>query len=124
VRAYQPDPHFRKRDVDAQEVESALHGWVEGIEALEGGYADESIDSYYLALECLDKLETEMATATFKQRTKIAARLPELDRRFKEATVPSSRCVLTTRECDPTTEWWYFRVPASHPDWPPEQTEE
>ena len=58
------------------------------------------------------------ASATFKQRKKIEGRLPELDRRFTAATVPATGCVLTTRDCDPTAEWWYFRVPASHPDWP------
>ena len=62
-------------------------------------------------------------SATFKQRKKIEGRLPELDRRFKAATVPAAGCVVTARDCDPTAEWWYFRVPASHPDWP-EQAKE
>lgn len=118
MRRYQEDSHFRKRDVDAQKVESALLGWAQGVEALEADYAGESIESYLWALGCRDALETAKASATFKQRKKIEGRLPELDRRFMAATVPATGCVLTTRDCDPTAEWWYFRVPASHPDWP------
>jgi len=118
VRSYQEDSHFRKRDADAQRVERALLDWAQGIEALEAGYLDEGIESYHWALDCRDVLETAMTAATFKQRKKIEARLPELDRRFKAATVPAAGCVLPARDCDPTAEWWYFRVPASHPDWP------
>ena len=123
MRPYQEDSHFRKRDVDAQKVDSALLGWAQGIEALEAGYAGEGIESYHWALGCRDALETSKVSATFKQRKKIEGRLPDLDSRFMAATVPATGCVMTTRECDPTTEWWYFRVPASHPDWP-EQTNE
>jgi hypothetical protein len=118
VRPYHEDSHFRKRDADAQGVDSALRGWAEGIEALEAGYVGESIDSYRWALECREALEIAMAAAPFGQRRKISARLPDLDRRFTAATVPASGCVLATRDCDPVAEWWYFRTPASHADWP------
>ena|GEM_PF-6778294 len=123
MSSYQQDPHFQKRDADAQRAESALSGWAQGVEALEAGYADAGIDNYHWALNCRDDLETAMATAPFKQRQKIAARLPMLDRRFTAATVPASGCVLATRSCDPEAEWWYFRVPASHPDWPGQASE-
>ncbi len=93
-------------------------GWAQGVEALEAGYGDEDIDSYLWALKCRNALEAAIATAPFKQRQKIEARLPELDRRFTAATVPAKACVLATCNCDPDAEWWCFRVPASHPDWP------
>ncbi|PKQ16426.1 MAG: hypothetical protein CVT67_04660 [Actinobacteria bacterium HGW-Actinobacteria-7] len=114
---YRQDTHLPKRDADARRVESALAGWEQGVETLEAGYADEAIESYHWALDCRDDLQKETTSATFKQRTKIAGRLPELDRRFKAATVEAAGCVLSTRECDPVAEWWYFRVPASHPEW-------
>ena len=123
MRSYQQDPHFQKRDADAQKVDAALFGWAQGVEALEAGYADESIENYHWVLSCRDTLEAATTTANFKQRQKIALRLPELDRRFTAATVAAAGCVLATRECDPTTEWWYFRVPASHPDWPGQASE-
>ena len=117
MRSYQEDSHFRKRDVDAQRVDDALVGWAHGVDALEAGHGEEDFESYRWALDCRETLESAAATATFKQRARIAAKLPELDRRFNAATVPAKRCVLAARECDPEAEWWFFRVPASHPDW-------
>ncbi|MDO8987620.1 MAG: hypothetical protein Q7V14_05295 [Coriobacteriia bacterium] len=114
---YQQDTHLPKRDADAKSVESARAGYAQGVEALEAGYADEVIESYIWALECRDALQTAMESSNFKQRTKLAARLPELDRRFKAATVQASGCVSSGRACDPVAEWWYFRVPTSHLDW-------
>lgn len=113
---------MRKRETDAHRVQTALMGWAEGIETLEAGYAGESMDSYRMALRCRDILEVARTTAVFKQRTILAARLPELDRRFEAATVPAARCVHETLECDSAAEWWYYRVPASHPEWPEEVT--
>lgn len=121
--SYQQNSHVRKRATGEQKVEAALLGWVEGIEALEAGYADGAIDSYRWALGCRDTLATAMTTAVFRQRKKLEAKLPELDQRFTAATVGAKGCVLTTRDCDPSTEWWYFRVPASHPDWPEQGSE-
>jgi len=117
VPEYRQEAHLPKRDADAKKVESALGGWARGVEALEAGYADETIEDYQWALDCRDALQTAVKEATFGQRTKVAARLPELDRRFKAATVPAAGCVESTRECDPVAEWWYFRVPTAHPDW-------
>lgn len=116
--SYQQDSHLRKRETDEQRLQAALVGWAQGDEALEAGYADEDIESYRMALECRDVLETAMTTAAFKQRKNLAARLPELDRRFTAATVPAKGCVHEKLECDPKAQWWYFRVPTSHPDWP------
>jgi hypothetical protein len=123
VPSYRQDSHLRKRDADVQTVEAALLGWTQGVEALETGYVDEGIDTYLWALGCRSALETALATAPFKQRKKIEARLPQLDSRFTTATVPAHGCVLSTRDCDAEAEWWYFRVPAAHPHWP-EQTSE
>lgn len=114
---YRQDTHLPKNDADAKSVESALAGWAQAIEALEAGYADEAIEAYRWALECRDVLQGSMESSNFKQRTKLAARLPELDTRFKAATVEAEACVPSGRECDPATEWWYFRVPTAHPDW-------
>jgi len=121
--SYQQDSHLRKRGDAAQTVEAALSGWAEGVDALEAGYGDESIESYRWALNCRNELETAMATAVFRQRKKIEARLPELDRRFTAATVPAAHCMVTTQDCDPEAQWWYFRVPASQPDWLEQATE-
>jgi len=88
VRSYKEDSHFRKRDTDAQRVDSALLGWAQGVETLEAGDADESIEGYLWALDCRDALEAATTTAGFKQRAKVEARLPELDRRFKAGHGP------------------------------------
>ena len=121
--SYQQNSHLRKRDADVKNVETALLGWTQGVEALEAGFVGEDIGSYRWALNCRNALETGIAAAPFKQRKKVEARLPQLDSRFKAATVPAARCVIETRDCDPETEWWYFRVPGSHPDWPDQTSE-
>ena len=118
MHTYKQDSHFRKRDVDVQELDTALAGWIQGVETLESGDTDAGIEAYLWALSCRSTIDTAIARAPFKERKKLEARLPDLDSRFKAATVPAKTCVLATRECDPEAEWWYFRVPASHPDWP------
>ena len=121
--SYQQNSHLRKRATGEQKVETALLEWTQGVEAIEAGHLEKGIDSYRWILESRETLETALTKAVFAQRKMLEVRLPELDRRFKEATVPVTRCVRATRDCDPTTQWWYFRVPASHPDWPEQGSE-
>jgi hypothetical protein len=107
------------RDPAAHRVDWALRMWQGTVARLEQGYRKARLDDFNDALEARSVLREALPSLPFRVRRAILSRLLQLDRRFRAATDPATRCVdMWGCHHDKGAEWWWYRVPRSHPEWP------
>lgn len=95
-------------------VDGLVNDWSRFIAAVERGY-DNCVYEYENDLSVRDLLEEVITAAPESVRRKIRDVLAPWDRRFDEATLPTSRPLLPSVDQRPPG-WWWFRLPRRRTD--------
>jgi hypothetical protein len=95
--------------------EYLLQGWESTVSEVETGYRA-LFDEYLNDVDGRDIINRLLPLAEDKERAMVESRLPEIDSRFIEATVPTGTCIWGVEAAardglDQQQHWWYFRVP-------------
>lgn len=101
-------------------LEVLLAGWERTVAAVEGGYGGDYED-FLGDLDGRQLLAQALERVTREQAAHFAARLAELDGRFRAATTPVARCLWGNIVADeegwsPDDNWWYFVRPLRGPE--------
>jgi hypothetical protein len=95
--------------------EYLLQGWENTVAEVESGYRA-LFDEYLNDVDGRHITSRLLLLADGNEREMIQSKLPQIDNKFFEATVPTGTCIwgdeAAAREgLDQQRHWWYFRVP-------------
>lgn len=118
----QPDPvrdYLRQRGASYSVIANGLRGLVENwdrvVAEVEAGY-DRPLDDYLNDVDGRQLLANALELAPDEMRSAYAARIADADKRIRDVTRPSARCLWGQIVADeegwkPERNWWYFVLP-------------